>query len=217
MDPVLARVREVLGPILAAHGIDLVDVVWSGGPSGRTLRVTIERLAAQIKSAPEEESGFGVSLEDCADISRDFSAALDVDDFIPGAYSLEVSSPGLDRDLRNPDDLRRFAGKRAKLKLRKPAKDGQRLLRGTLEACDDTSVAVRVDGKRLVVPFEDIAEANLVFELPSTPKAAKTGAQAKAPKGDVRATREASPVRGQKASPTQGQKPKSSSRRREAV
>lgn len=209
MDPVLARVREVLGPILAAHGIDLVDVVWSGGPGGRTLRITIERLALQIKGASEEEAGFGVSLEDCADVSRDLSAALDLDDFVPGAYSLEVSSPGLDRDLRNPDDLRRFEGRRAKVKLRRPAKDGQRLLRGTLESCDATSLAMRVDGKRLVVPFEDITEANLVFELPTTPKAARSADPAKAgAKGAARA---------KKTPPVRGQKSRSGSRSREAV
>lgn len=180
----LAAIRAAIAPVLRAHAVELADLAWASGP---TLRVTIERpLPAGTPWRPE--LGFGVNLDDCAEVSRDVSNALDADEaLIPHAYSLEVSSPGLDRPLHGPTDFTRFIGALAKVKLRAPAADGQRVLRGTLLAAPEGAVALLVDGKRLEAPIDDVAEAQLVFELDQGPKPsgkrAVTGASAAKPKG----------------------------------
>jgi ribosome maturation factor RimP len=165
----LERIRSVIAPVLMAHGVLLADLEWLTERGGWTLRVTIEREG-------NEDAGGGVTLEDCADVSRDASAALDVADVISTHYNLEVSSPGLDRRLKTPAEFKRFLGRTAKVKLRRPAPDGQRVLRGELLEAPEGRVAVNVDGKRIEAPIEDITEARLVFELtpqPKPPRAAK--------------------------------------------
>lgn len=159
----LDRVRAALGPVLVAHDVTLADLEFLMDRHGWTLRVTIERLG------PDEVSG-NVTLDDCAEVSRDASLVLDVEDLIAQHYNLEVSSPGLDRRLRTPADFARFTGKTARVKLRSPAPDGQRLLRGVLNQAPDGVVAVIVDGKRIETPFENVEQANLVFELVPQPK-----------------------------------------------
>ena len=172
----LASIRAAIEPVLRAHAVDLADVAWTTEPSGLTLRVTIERaLPAGTQWRPE--LGFGVNLDDCANASRDISTALDaIDELLPDAYSLEVSSPGLDRPLRGAADFARFEGALVKVKLRVSAADGQRVLRGKLASASDGEIAVVVDGKRLAAKLEDVSEAQLVFELeqgqkPSTKRA----------------------------------------------
>jgi ribosome maturation factor RimP len=180
----LARVRASLGPVLSAHGVVLVELEWLTERSGWVMRLTIEREGAG--AAP----GGGVTLEDCAEVSRDASAVLDVEDLVHHRYSLEVSSPGLDRPLRSPADFVRFAGQTAKVKLSRPAPDGQRVLRGELAEAPEGRVAVVVDGKRVEVAHADVAEAHLVFELkpkpkPSVARPRREGNRAKSPqRGD---------------------------------
>lgn len=159
----LDKVRAVLAPLLSVHGVELVDLAWLTERVGWTLRVTIERPSST-------DAGGGVTLDDCAEVSRDASAALDVADVIPHHYHLEVSSPGLDRPLRTPAEFARFAGKLAKVKLAEPAPDGQKVLRGTLAEAPEGTVALIVDGRRVEVPFASVAEAQLVFELHGQPK-----------------------------------------------
>jgi ribosome maturation factor RimP len=159
----LGRIRDVIAPVLRAHGVVLVDLEWLTERAGWTLRLTIEREGTA-------DAGGGVTLEDCAEVSRDVSSVLDVEDVISHRYNLEVSSPGLDRRLRTPAEFARFAGRVAKVKLSRPAPDGQRLLRGELQAAPEGWVSVVVDGRRVEVPFEDVAEARLVFELSPQPK-----------------------------------------------
>ncbi len=164
----LGRVRALVGPVLSAHGVVLVDVQWETDRAGWVLRLTIEREGST------DQSG-GVTLDDCADVSRDTSAVLDAEDIIPHHYHLEVSSPGLERPLRTPAEIARFAGRTAKVKLARPAPDGQRVLRGALDPAPDGLVAVIADGKRVEVPFADVAEAHLVFELTPQPKKKAAG------------------------------------------
>ncbi|WP_437323812.1 ribosome maturation factor RimP [Sorangium sp. So ce381] len=194
----LGRVRDAVAPVLASHGVTLVDLEWTTERerAGWTLRLTIEREDAV-------DAGGGVTLEDCADVSRDVSSVLDVEDLIPNHYNLEVSSPGLDRRLRTAAEFARFLGRTAKVKLSRPAPDGQRLLRGELLEAPEGQVAVLVDGKRIAVPFADVVEARLVFELPSQPKAKKGQRQGKEPakeSGQIRQLAEAAPRSGSKRS-----------------
>lgn len=177
----LDRIRATVLPVLSTHGVSLVDVEWFTDQGAWTLRLTIERESAV---AAGDVAG-GVTLEDCAEVSRDVSSVLDVEDAVAHKYSLEVSSPGLDRKLRTENDFKRFVGKTARVKLSKPAPDGQRLLRGPLAEAPEGTVAVIVDGKRIEAPFTDIVEARLVFELASQPK--KGVRQNKAQRGKPKA------------------------------
>ncbi|WP_437973534.1 ribosome maturation factor RimP [Sorangium sp. So ce295] len=190
----LGRVRDAVAPVLASHGITLVDLEWITERAGWTLRFTIEREGV-------DDAGGGVTLEDCADVSRDVSSVLDVEDLIPNHYNLEVSSPGLDRRLRTAAEFARFLGRTAKVKLARPAPDGQRLLRGELLEAPEGQVAVLVDGKRIAVPFADVVEARLVFELTAQPK--KGQRQGKEPakeSGQKKQLAEAAPRSGSKRS-----------------
>lgn len=175
----LGRIRAAIEPVLSAHGVTLVELDWLTERTGWTLRLTIEREEAAAAEPGSAISEAGVTLQDCSEVSRDVSAVLDVEDLIAPKYHLEVSSPGLDRPLRTPREFARFTGKLARVKLGRPAPDGQTLLRGRLEAAPEGSVAVLCDGKRIEVPFTDIVEANLVFELVTQ---AKPGQPKKGPK-----------------------------------
>lgn len=176
----LSAVHALAEPIARAHAVDLVDVAWVTEHGARTLRVTIERRRAT--DADIVTHGWGVTLEDCAELSRDLSAALDRDDVVPGAFSLEVSSPGLERELTSVEDLKRFAGQLAKVKLGTPAPDGQRLLRGEIVSVKGEGapqLTMRVDGKPITVPVADVVRANLVFEMTPSAKPKPGAARAK--------------------------------------
>jgi ribosome maturation factor RimP len=173
-DALAGRITRLVEPLCVAHGVDLVEVAWVGG---RILRVTIERRSAASQGA--QPTGWGVTLDDCAELSRDVSRALDQEDFIAHAYSLEVSSPGLERPIRTADDFRRFVGMAARVKLSRPAPDGQRLLRGRIEALDGAegaeSLRMNVDHKDITVPLATVTDASLVYELPAAPKQRPSG------------------------------------------
>jgi ribosome maturation factor RimP len=163
----LSPVREIVEPLVGAHGLSLYDIEWTNGPQGKILRVTIERrLPDDIGDRVDEsiQEG-GVTLEDCVAVSRDVSTALDAVELIPQQYNLEVSSPGLDRPLVTSGDFARQIGRLAKLRLKAPASDGQHVLRGELAEAGDDGIAIVVDGKRHEVPLDNIQHAKLVFEL----------------------------------------------------
>ena len=156
---VVERVREAALRVAASYGLEIFDVKFRREASGMVLRVQIDRPGP---AATAEES---VSVEDCARVSRDLSALLDVEDTVPTAYTLEVSSPGLDRPLRRIDDYRRFAGRRAKLVMRAPV-DGQSFFRGRLGGVDEGEVVIDADdGRRHRVPVGVITRANLEVEF----------------------------------------------------
>jgi ribosome maturation factor RimP len=156
---VIERVRAVAARVAASSGLEIFDVQFRREASGMVLRVFIDRPGP---SATTEES---VSVDDCARVSRDLSASLDVEDPVPSAYTLEVSSPGLDRPLRNANDYRRFAGRRVKLVMRE-AVNGQKFFKGRLAGMDDSDVLVDTDdGKRHKVPVGVITRANLEVEF----------------------------------------------------
>src|SRR5713101_2220729 len=156
---VAEQVRSAAIRVAASFGLEIFDVQFRREAPGMILRVLIDRPGPAARA---EES---VSVEDCARVSRDLSAILDVEDVVPSAYTLEVSSPGLDRPLRHADDYRRFTGRRAKLVVR-PAGDGQTFFRGRIGGVDGTDVLVDEDnGKRHRVPLDAITRANLEVEF----------------------------------------------------
>ena len=153
------QVRNVATQVAHTYGLEIFDVQFRREANGMVLRVQIDRPGP---AATAEES---VSVEDCAHVSRDLSASLDVEDIVPGEYILEVSSPGLDRPLRHADDYRRFAGRRAKIVMRE-AVDGQTFFKGRLAGVDGQAVVIDgEDGRRHQVPIGVITRANLEVEF----------------------------------------------------
>jgi ribosome maturation factor RimP len=162
---VVERVQDVARRVAAGAGLEIFDVQFRREAAGMVLRVRLDRPGT---AATAEES---VSVDDCARVSRDLSAILDVEDIVPVAYTLEVSSPGLDRPLLALDDYRRFAGRRAKVVMRERV-DGQGFFKGRLggvESGRGTGTAVVVidtdDGARHEIPFGAITRANLEVEF----------------------------------------------------
>ena len=142
-----ARVHEVAAPILWSHGLELVEVVCVGKGPGTVIRVFIDKPG-------------GVTLTDCEQAHRSLSPALDVADPFPHAYTLEVSSPGLDRPLRGPKDYVKLVGERVTIKLREP-RQGQWRLTGTLSEVGEQGLTLAIQQKKTTetvsVAFEHIA------------------------------------------------------------
>jgi len=138
---------NILEPVVTALGYELVELEFQA--RGGLLRIYIDHQ-------PE-----AVTLDDCERVSRQVSSVLDVEDPIPGAYSLEVSSPGLDRPLRKLSDFQRFAGFRAKLELTLPL-NGRRRFSGTLRGVEADEVLMEVDGTPVRLPVKQIGKAHLV-------------------------------------------------------
>jgi ribosome maturation factor RimP len=156
----LERIRAAAERVTAAHGLDLFDLQLSRESQGLVVRVTIDRPGPA--STPEDSVG----IEDCASVSRELSTILDVEDPLDQPYTLEVSSPGLDRPLRHADDFRRFAGRQARVVTDEPVQ-GQSFFSGRIEAVegDDIVLAVGHKGKRQRVPLGRIRRAQLDVEF----------------------------------------------------
>ena len=145
--------------VAGTYGLEIFDVQFRREGLGMILRVQIDRPGA---AATADES---VSVEDCARVSRDLSAILDVEDLVTTSYILEVSSPGLDRPLRHVGDYRRFSGRRAKLVMG-VAVDGQMFFKGRLGGMEDRAVVIETDdGRRHRVPMHVITRANLEVDF----------------------------------------------------
>jgi ribosome maturation factor RimP len=156
---VVEAVRSVASRVAAGYGLEIFDVQFRREAPGMVLRVQIDR------PGPAATAEDCVSVDDCARVSRDLSAILDVEDVVPIAYTLEVSSPGLDRPLRHADDYRRFTGRRAKIVMRERV-DGQGFFRGRLGGVDGSDVLIDAeDGKTHRVPVGAITRANLEVEF----------------------------------------------------
>jgi ribosome maturation factor RimP len=178
----LAVVRALAETFAIAHGVELFDVEWTSARAGNVLRVSIERPLAAPSDGPDDngEPGdgpppicAGVTIADCARLSRDLSTALDAEEVIAPRYTLEVSSPGADRPLRGEMDMRRYVGRIAKLKLAEPAADGQLVLRGAILSAADGVIQMEVDGNHHDVALDNVAQANLVVDLGAQKKGAK--------------------------------------------
>jgi ribosome maturation factor RimP len=149
---VIERISEILVPVLEQFGLELVEITLRVEGGRWILRVTIDR----------EE---GVQVHHCTAVSRELSVHLDVEDLIPVKYYLEVSSPGLDRPLKDEKDFKRFAGRLVKIKTSRSIA-GRKKISGTIEGIEDGVVSVILEGDiRLEVPVEDISSARLDFKF----------------------------------------------------
>jgi ribosome maturation factor RimP len=152
-EPVVAsKIEEIAQRVAQPEGLEVVEVEVKGGGNQRFVRISIDK--------PE-----GVTHGDCEMVSQQVGTILDVEDVVPGGrYTLEVSSPGVERKLLKPEDYRRFQGKKARITLREP-REGRRNWEGTLAGIEDGAVALEMQaGTTTRFPFDQIQKANLKFE-----------------------------------------------------
>ena len=157
--PVIERVTSLIAPIVSDLGLDLYDIEYSGG----VLRVVVDTQPG----GPE-----GVSLDNISLITRLVSREFDHSDPIPGRYTLEVSSPGLERTLREPRHFHREVGKVVAVKLESPL-NGERRVQGDLVAANEVGITVRLTDKNMTevnIPFSNIDRAKTVFNWGPAPK-----------------------------------------------
>src|SRR5436309_4997457 len=160
----IEAIRNIAERVAVTHGIELVEIELKGGGKSRTLRITIDK--------PE-----GVTHEDCANVSREVSTILDVEDAVPGnSYILEVSSPGLDRKLLRAQDYVRSTGSRIKVMTREPV-NNNRHFEGRLQSFQDNKVVMELTsgkkpkpghaqpGKIVEIDLANVEKANIVPEI----------------------------------------------------
>jgi ribosome maturation factor RimP len=166
------RVREIAERVAVSSGLEVVEVEILGGGKARMLRVFLDKASAGTDPLA------GVTHEDCANFSREFGTILDVEDVMPGSYTLEVSSPGLDRKLIKAADFTRFTGSRLKLTTRQPV-DNNRHFEGRLESFQDGRLTLDLSvashksrkkmgaaaGEKIEIEFANVEKANLVPEI----------------------------------------------------
>ncbi len=155
----LEHIRALAERVARSHGLEIWDIVTRRETTGQVVRVFIDRPGP---AATPEES---VSIEDCEQVSREIGTILDVEDPLPFAYTLEVSSPGLDRPLRDERDYRRFAGRLAKIVVSE-AVDNQKAFEGRLRGIENRTVLLEgPKGRMHRLPLQLIARARLEVEF----------------------------------------------------
>lgn len=159
-------ISNLLSPTVQALGLELLGVEYMPSPGGATLRLYIDIPSVDgAGAAGDGETPRMVGIEDCEAVSREVSAQLDVEDPISGNYTLEVSSPGVDRPLFTPAQFARFLGEQAKIGLKLP-QDGRRRLQGRIAAVEGERIDLDIDAKpepqRVSVAFDNIEKARLV-------------------------------------------------------
>jgi ribosome maturation factor RimP len=140
-------VRALIEPVVVYIGMELIDVEYGREPSGKVLRLIIDKPG-------------GVTIDDCSDISHLIGDLLDAKDSLPGPYNLEVSSPGINRPLKKKDDFERFAGQKVLIKTRKLI-DGRRNFKGVLHGTKENFIVVSSEKTTFNIPFELVTKARL--------------------------------------------------------
>jgi ribosome maturation factor RimP len=161
----LDQVRSLAERVAQTYGLEIFDVQFRRESVGWVLRVTIDRQGAADTEARPGSPADSVGVDDCRHVSNDLSALLDVEEAIDRAYTLEVTSPGLDRPLRHAGDYERFRGRLASLVTAEPV-DGQTHFRGRLQGIDGGDVVLSYDsGKQVRVPLGAVSRARLEVEF----------------------------------------------------
>ena len=151
MQPAISsKIEEIAQRVALSEGLEVVEVEVKGGGKSRFVRISIDK--------PE-----GVSHADCEKVSQQVGTILDVEDVVPGHYTLEVSSPGIERKLLKPQDYERFQGKKARVTLRAPV-DNQRHWEGTLAGFAGGVISLDAGGRQIRFPFDQVEKANLKFD-----------------------------------------------------
>lgn len=142
------NVHDLIEPVVLALGYELVGIEYLPQGKHSLLRVYID-------------AEDGITVDDCSRVSHQLSGLLDVEDVIKGHYSLEISSPGLDRPLFTVEHFQRFTGQEAKIKLSVPI-NGRRRLQGKLCGVKDDAILIETDGEQLLIPLDSLDKANLI-------------------------------------------------------
>jgi len=145
----VSDIWTLIEPVVEGLGYEVVDIEYKPHPTNGLLRIYID--------GPN-----GIQLEDCQAVSRQISGVLDVEDPIPGQFNLEISSPGMDRPLRKPEDFERFSGETIRIKLTVPTLEGQRNFTGKLVGIQNDEVVLEMDGETYYLPLDTIDKARLV-------------------------------------------------------
>jgi ribosome maturation factor RimP len=151
------KIRDIAERILVSFSMELVDIEYKREGRQMVLRLFIDKAG-------------GVTLDDCADVSRELSAVLDVEDIVQGNYNLEVSSPGLNRPLKKESDYKRYIGRLIKIKTFEPLADDagnrRKTFLGELTGISEGVISVSLrEGQNAEIPLEKVAKANLEFEF----------------------------------------------------
>ncbi len=148
MDATVTRVWELAAPLVKGEGMEIVDIEFrhEGSRGGRVLRLYLDKEG-------------GPSVDDLSGVSRQLSELLDTHDAVPGAYTLEVSSPGINRPLKRPEHFARFVGKRIRVRTRDRI-DGRRSFLGTLQEVLENQITLKQDGAQYKIPFSVIEKSN---------------------------------------------------------
>jgi ribosome maturation factor RimP len=148
MDPAIARVWALVAPLTQAEGFEIVDIELrhEGGRGARVLRIYLDKEG-------------GPTMADLSRVSREVSDLLDVNDVVDGSYTLEVSSPGINRPLKRPEHFARFVGKRVRVRTRE-AIQGRRAFLGQLLEVSADKISLNQDGQRCEIPFALIERSN---------------------------------------------------------
>jgi len=150
-ETVIKQVETVALPVLKELGIELVEVQYRREQTGWILRLVIDKQD-------------GISLGDCAAVSREISQLLDIEDFVDQTYNLEVSSPGLNRPLKSMAEFERFVGRKAKIKTKEPI-SGEHVFIGTINKTEGESIVLEVGTREVTILFSQVASARLEVEF----------------------------------------------------
>ncbi len=156
------QIEELIEPAVAALGCRVWGINYLSQGKHSILRIYIEKAAGAIeKAAATTETQAGISIEDCERVSRQVSELLDVEEAINGEYTLEVSSPGLDRQLFRPEQYARVLGEKLDVRLSFPF-DGRKKFVGQLVGVEDNEAVIQIDGEEFLLPIETIQKAQVV-------------------------------------------------------
>jgi ribosome maturation factor RimP len=153
--------ESLVGPVVRASGLELVEASFQRGPGRAILRVLVDREG-------------GVDVEATAEAAERIGRRLDLEGFDPGPYTLEVSSPGVERPLRRPEDFARRVGEKVKVKTARPV-EGARSITGTIVGTGPREVRIATEAGERTVSFDDITVARTVFEWGAVPKSKAKG------------------------------------------
>jgi len=155
------QIEELIGPAVAALGCSVWGVSYLAQGKHSVLRIYIEKAEQAADQPASEESQAGITIDDCERVSRQVGELLDVEETISSEYTLEVSSPGLDRELFHPEHYERVVGEQLDVRLRFPF-EGRKKFVGQLVGTEDNEAVIRIDGEEFLLPIETIQKARVV-------------------------------------------------------
>jgi ribosome maturation factor RimP len=155
---VVERIWQLTAPLVTEHGMEIVDIEYRREGRGHVLRVYLDRI------------GGGITVDDLSTMSRRLGDVVEVHDMVPGRYTLEVSSPGVNRRLRAPEQFLRYVGSKVRARTVEPL-GGRRAFVGTLAEVRDEGIVLIADGEPHLIEFSNLAQANYEYEFPAAQRA----------------------------------------------